>query len=84
VMSLYVTSLMGVAPLGGLMTGAAATHLGAPLTVALGGFACMVAAAFFGWRIPSLRLKIRPIYLQKGIVPTPGLSTAAEIAGRLK
>jgi len=84
VMSLYVTSLMGVAPIGGLVSGALAARWGAPVTVALGGAASVVGALIFASRIPALRVKIRPVYLERGVAPAPELGTAAEIAGRLK
>ena len=85
VMSLYVTALTGVAPLGGLLSGTLAVRWGAPATVALGGAASVAGALFFATRIPALRAKVRPVYQKRGIASVPpGLGTAAEIAGRLK
>ncbi len=60
VMSLYVTSLMGMAPVGGLICGALAARWGAPLTVLLGGAASLAGALAFGWRVPALREKMLP------------------------
>ncbi len=43
-MAIYAMMLMGVAPLGSLLAGAAADRIGAPLTVAFGG-ACAIGGA---------------------------------------
>ncbi len=81
VMSLYVASMMGVAPLGGLLAGFAAQHIGAPATTRIGGIFCVVAAALFGMKIPALRTLIRPVYIAKGLLPRTGID-AAEIVPR--
>jgi predicted MFS family arabinose efflux permease len=44
VMSLYTAAFLGVAPLGGLVAGAAADRIGAPATIAVGGICCVLAA----------------------------------------
>ncbi|MGE5530483.1 MAG: MFS transporter [Bacteroidota bacterium] len=67
VMSLYTISFMGSGPLGSLWAGAAATHLGAPLTVWMGGVACLIAAGVFVWRLKEMRKEVRPIYAERGI-----------------
>jgi MFS family permease len=76
VMSLYVTSLMGISPIGGLLAGWAAERFGAPATVGAGGLCCLAVAGVFALRIPVLRLKIRPVYMEKGIVPARALNPA--------
>jgi predicted MFS family arabinose efflux permease len=40
-------------PLGAVVMGFAAHHLGAPLTVALGGLGCAAGAGLFAWRYPA-------------------------------
>ena len=50
VMALYTMMLLGMAPVGALMAGAAAEKLGAPFTVAAGGGICLVGAAVFWQR----------------------------------
>lgn len=50
VMAVYSMMFLGMAPFGALLAGALAHHLGAPVTVALGGVVCIVAAAVFGRR----------------------------------
>ncbi len=55
VMSVYSMTFMGMAPIGSLLSGFVAGVAGAPTTVALGGAACVLAAAAFGIRLPGLR-----------------------------
>ncbi len=61
VMSVYAMMFMGMAPLGALMAGVLANHLGAPNTVALGGFICIIGAIVFGLRLPKLSVEGRKI-----------------------
>jgi MFS family permease len=49
VMSVYSMMFMGMTPAGSLIAGAAAERVGAPISVAVGGIACLAAAAIF-WR----------------------------------
>ena len=69
VMSFYTMAFLGTAPLGSLFAGVLADRIGAPLTILLGGLACVAAGIWFGVRLPSLRALLRPIYVQKGILP---------------
>ncbi|HSJ15106.1 MAG TPA: MFS transporter [Longimicrobiales bacterium] len=69
VMSLYTMAFVGTAPIGSLLAGIAASRLGTPLTIALGGSACLAAAAVFGRHLPVLRAQVRPIYERLGILP---------------
>jgi len=55
VMALYSMMFMGMVPFGSLGAGFTAARLGAPITVALGGVACMLGAVVFARRLPSLR-----------------------------
>jgi MFS family permease len=55
VMAVYSMMFMGMAPLGALLAGTLAGRLGAPLTVAVGGAACIVGAGLFRLRLPVLR-----------------------------
>jgi MFS family permease len=70
VMSFYTMAFLGTAPLGSLFAGLLADRIGAPMTILLGGLACVAAGVWFGWRLPSLRALLRPIYVQKGIIPS--------------
>ncbi len=55
VMAVYSMMFMGMAPFGSLLAGGLAHHLGAPITVAIGGVVCIVAGAGFGLRLPPFR-----------------------------
>lgn len=83
VMSLFAMSFAGTAPLGSLLVGvlAAPGRLGAAWTVALGGIGCMAGAAVFAAYLPTLRKLVRPVYVQRGILPeiASGMQTAAQV-----
>ena len=63
VMSVYSMMFMGMAPFGALMGGAWADRLGAPLTVAMGGVACVGGAVWFGLNLPGIRVEARRLIL---------------------
>jgi len=69
VLSLYIMSFIGMAPLGSLLLGALASRIGVSLTLTIGGVVCSMAAVVFTLRLPALRKAIRPIYRKKGILP---------------
>ena len=50
-----------MAPLGSLLAGGAAEHIGAPLTVASGAGLCIVAAGVFGYFLPQIRPRAREL-----------------------
>jgi hypothetical protein len=68
-MSFYAMSFIGTAPFGSLIAGSLGAKIGAPLTVALGGGCCFVAALVFAFKIPVFRKEIHPIYVKMGIFP---------------
>jgi MFS family permease len=80
VMSFFSLSFMGMVPVGNLLAGIAARHIGPATTVAIGGGACIVGALYFSIRLPALRRLVHPIYISKGIIPevATGLQAAAE------
>jgi len=84
VMSLYTMAFVGMSPLGSLLGGWLALHLGAPAAVLMGGIASVLVAMGFRTRIPALREIVRPIYVQKGIIPevAEGLQTASELRAK--
>jgi MFS family permease len=69
VMSFYAISFQGVAPFGSLIAGAAASRIGAPHTLMIGGGLCILGAVLFALQLPAIRRLIRPIYIQIGIIP---------------
>ena len=82
VMSYYTMAIMGITPFGSLLAGTLAHRLGAPHTLLIGGCGCLVAAAWFASRLPSLRERVRPIYIEKGILPAmaaDGINAATQL-----
>lgn len=59
VVSLYMLGFLGMAPFGSLLAGSLAGAFGAPNAVLLGGGVCLLCAAWFATRIPSLRAAAR-------------------------
>ena len=60
VISFYAMMFMGMIPFGNLLAGFVAGALGAPLTVILGGTACILGALVFGRRLPELAERVAP------------------------
>jgi MFS family permease len=69
VMSFYTMAIMGMTPFGSLLAGGLASRIGAPRTLLLGGLGCIVAALWFTLLLPKLRERVRPIYMEMGILP---------------
>ncbi len=82
IMSFYTMAIMGMAPFGSLMSGFLASRIGAPVTLLLGGTACLLGAAVFATRLQALRKLVRPIYVKAGIIPevAAGIQNAAELS----
>jgi predicted MFS family arabinose efflux permease len=76
VMAFYPMAFLGTAPIGSLMAGVLADRIGAPATIAIGGVACIAAGVWFGSKLPLLRSLIRPIYIERGILPVPAVVDA--------
>lgn len=68
VMSLFAIAGMGMAPFGSLFAGVVASRFGAPATLTACGLACLLGALAFAKNLPRLRDKVRPIYVEKGII----------------
>jgi MFS family permease len=81
VMSFYMMAFLGVAPLGSLLAGGLASHLGVTHVVQLAAIMCIMGSLIFAWRLPALRKIIRPIYRRIGILPdvTSGIPCEAEV-----
>jgi MFS family permease len=67
VMALYSMMFMGMVPFGALGAGSVADQVGAPLTVAIGGVACLAGAFLYSLRLPALRLEARQLIAAQGI-----------------
>jgi MFS family permease len=68
VLSLYSMMFIGMSPIGALLGGALAARIGAPLTIGLGGTACLTGAVAFARRLPSIRGEARELIRAQGIV----------------
>jgi MFS family permease len=68
VMAFYTMAFLGTAPIGSLLAGVAGARVGPTTTIFIGGVCCLAAAAWFARRLPALRLEVRPIYLERGII----------------
>jgi MFS family permease len=78
VMAFYTMAFLGTAPLGSLLAGFVADHIGPMKTILLGGSSCIIAGLLFATRLPTLRAHVRPIYIERGIL------AAAELEGGSK
>lgn len=81
VMSFYSMAFQGTAPFGSLIAGAAASRIGAPFTLMIGGSLCIVGALWFWSELPKVRALVRPIYRKLGIIPevAAGIQAAATL-----
>jgi MFS family permease len=84
VMSFFVMSFVGVMPFGVLFVGLLASHLsynpiiGASRTLLICGAICLIASLRFWAKLPHIRTFVRPIYIERGILPeiAEGLQSA--------
>jgi MFS family permease len=67
-MSLYTMSFLGMIPVGNLLGGTLANHIGAPNTLIIDGIACIIGSVLFQRELPALRKLVMPIYSEKGII----------------
>jgi MFS family permease len=68
VMAVYSMMFMGVAPFGALIAGAVANHIGAPITVALGGLICLSGSLVFGYSWRTMRAEARQLIVAQGLL----------------
>ncbi len=69
VMAVYAMMLLGMGPIGSLLAGTAADHVGAPATVAAGGVICMAAAGGFAMILPRFRAEARRLIQEQTFTP---------------
>jgi MFS family permease len=67
VISIYSMMFMGMAPFGAFFGGALADRIGAPVTVMIGGIACVGAALLFSLRLPVIRVGARELVLAQAM-----------------
>lgn len=68
VMAFYTMAFLGTAPIGSLLAGIVANHVGASPTILLGGVACIAGALWLAFRLGGLREQVRPIYIERGVI----------------
>jgi len=68
IMSFYTMAFLGMMPFGSLLAGGLAAWIGVSWTLTLEGWICVLGAFYFASKLPLIRAKIRPIYLEKGII----------------
>jgi MFS family permease len=73
VMSYFTMFFIGSLPIGHLAAGWLAERIGAPMTFLAGGVVCALAGITFAIRLPSFRDHLRPIYVERGIIPPPSV-----------
>jgi MFS family permease len=66
-MAVYSMMFMGMGPIGALLGGALADWLGAPLTVAIGGFASVMGAWWFAVQLPKIRVEARQLIVAQSM-----------------
>jgi MFS family permease len=69
VMSFYTLAFIGAAPIGSLLAGALANRIGAVPTVVVCGLLCIIASLWFFGRLENIRRIVRPLYIERGILP---------------
>ena len=80
VMSFYTMAFMGTVPFGSLLAGFLASKIGAPHTLLIGGFCCIIGSFGFVRQRKALKAAVHPIYVKKGIIPevATGLQSASQ------
>ncbi len=83
VMAVYSMMFMGMAPIGALLAGVAAGHIGAPLTVSIGAVGALLGAGVFARHLPGLRPEATRLILAQGMIggePAEEMTTHGIIA----
>jgi MFS family permease len=89
VMALYSVAIMGTSPIGSLVAGVLADRIGAQRTIMAGAVVCLLAGILFALKRPALAEHVRPIYIERGILPwedaidgVPGTAEVTEATPR--
>ncbi|MGE0201375.1 MAG: MFS transporter [Candidatus Melainabacteria bacterium] len=69
VMSLFTLSFLGMMPIGNLAVGYLGEHLGVINTFVVSGACCLLASLWLASQVRELRAAVRPIYIEKGLLP---------------
>jgi hypothetical protein len=79
-MAIYSMMFMSMAPFGALVAGAVAGHIGAPMTVAIGGVLAIGGAIAFGRYLPKIRMEARELIDAQGLSDEPVEEIAARVS----
>jgi MFS family permease len=79
VMSYYTMAFFGAAPFGSLLAGALAHQIGAPYTVIITGAFCLAGSLWFALELPRMRLVMRPLYQQMGLLPASDINLGSDL-----
>jgi MFS family permease len=66
-MAVYSMMFMGMAPMGALLSGWSADHIGAQWTLALGGVGAIIGAGLFARNLPKIRVEARQLIIAQGM-----------------
>ncbi len=66
-MAVYSMMFMGMAPIGSLLSGWSADHIGAQWTLAIGGVGAIIGAALFARNLPKIRVEARELIIAQGM-----------------
>jgi MFS family permease len=69
VMAFYSVAIMGMQPIGSLLSGMLAERIGTEMTIFYGALLCLAGSAWFAMRRATFAELIRPIYIERGILP---------------
>ncbi|HXH93589.1 MAG TPA: MFS transporter [Thermoanaerobaculia bacterium] len=69
VMAFYSVAIMGMQPIGSLLSGVVAERIGAEMTIFYGALFCLIGGIWFAMRRAMLAEHVRPIYIERGILP---------------
>ncbi len=69
VMAFYTVAILGTQPIGSLLAGILADRVGAQHAILAGAIVCALAGVWFAMRRRELAEHIRPIYIERGILP---------------
>jgi MFS family permease len=85
VMAFYTMAVLGTQPLGSLAAGALAHRIGAQHTIFIGAVACLLGGLWFALRRKKLAEYVRPIYIERGILPWDDAGTLEPVdVGRIR
>ncbi|MEO8379868.1 MAG: MFS transporter [Acidobacteriota bacterium] len=85
VMAFYTMAILGTQPIGSLAAGALADRIGAPHTILIGAMACLLGGLWFATRRKKLAEYVRPIYIERGILPWEDEGTMEPVdVGRIR